>query len=235
MKQIKYEAVVTVDGVEYREPITPPKLWRGYYWRVPKLVRFFSKIEFTENCWLWRGVVTNSGYGLMGSGGGGMRTVHRFAFEFFKGPVPRGSVICHTCDVRICVNPIHLFSGSRSDNMQDATQKHRLRGPVKLTDDQVRSIRLDYAAGNVSMDALAKKHHIAVVAIWKIVRMKSHLWITPTEQEKKCIQQRICRKVTSAALETVRRRYLAGERPNDLAKAYGITATRVVQIGKHGH
>jgi hypothetical protein len=35
---------------------------------------------------------------------------------------------CHRCDVSLCVNPDHLFAGTRAVNMQDARAKGRLVG-----------------------------------------------------------------------------------------------------------
>jgi len=34
--------------------------------------------------------------------------------------------ICHTSDNRKCINPSHLFEGTRKENMQDAVTKGRL-------------------------------------------------------------------------------------------------------------
>lgn len=164
-----------------------------------------------------------------------MVLAHRYAYEIFVGPIPKSMLVCHKCDIRACVNPNHLFLGAAVDNSHDAKSKYRLRGPSKLTDEQVRDIRIKYATKKYSMATLAKEYQVVVAVIWNIVRFKHYEWVRPTKEEKNCLQARICRKVTPAAIETVRRRYLAGERPTDLAKAYGITATRIIQIGKHGY
>jgi len=37
----------------------------------------------------------------------------------------KGKDVCHTCDVRLCCNPAHLFIGTRSDNVADCVAKGR--------------------------------------------------------------------------------------------------------------
>jgi hypothetical protein len=66
---------------------------------------------------------------------------HRAAWELTNGPLKADQHVCHSCDTPLCVNPRHLFAGTASDNMQDASRKGRLAVPrprrQKFTDEQV--------------------------------------------------------------------------------------------------
>lgn len=48
---------------------------------------------------------------------------HRYAYALFRGPIPKGLLVCHTCDIRLCVNPDHLYLGTAHDNATDAVQR----------------------------------------------------------------------------------------------------------------
>lgn len=89
------------------------------------LTRLLNKIEKTDYCWLWTGASNTKGYGRFKIKGK-LYSPHRLMYEIYRGPIPTIYEVCHKCDNPKCVNPDHLFLGTRSDNMKDAYQKGRL-------------------------------------------------------------------------------------------------------------
>lgn len=90
-------------------PIMP----KGIYERTPRrpfIDRYFDKVEFTDECWLWTAAKSGVGYGLIQEGRADQKLLyaHRFIYEFCVAPIPDGLVIDHLCRVRHCVNPEHL-------------------------------------------------------------------------------------------------------------------------------
>ena len=89
----------------------------------------FVEPEPMSGCWLWIGFVNQTtGYGQF-TLDGRPRTAHSASYIIQVGPIPPGCEICHTCDVRPCVNVAHLYAGTHSDNMRDAVRRGRLRSP----------------------------------------------------------------------------------------------------------
>ena len=81
-----------------------------------------------DGCWLWRGMLTDTGYGILRVGTRMVRA-HRMAWQIATGSeVPSGNVVMHTCDTPRCVNPAHLRVGTQAENNQDRASKGRSRG-----------------------------------------------------------------------------------------------------------
>lgn len=94
--------------------------------------RFWSKIAVAgeDNCWLWlAGKKKPLPYGNFGVDGE-MVGAHRVMYEMVCGPIPKGMCVLHHCDNPPCVNPKHLFLGTRKSNVDDMISKGRFRlGP----------------------------------------------------------------------------------------------------------
>lgn len=108
--------------------------------------RFMSYIRPDGECWVWTGS-TLGGYGRIRVNGVTL-AAHRFSYELHIGPIPDGLEVCHSCDNPQCASPAHLFIGTHLENMRDSVAKKRqVRGEkcgsAKLTDDDVRKIRVD--------------------------------------------------------------------------------------------
>ncbi len=73
----------------------------------------------------------------------------RYIYTLFKGVIPEGEFILHSCDNPLCINPDHLSSGTPKENSQDMVNKGRQAkgakngGGVKLNEEKVRAIRED--------------------------------------------------------------------------------------------
>jgi hypothetical protein len=96
----------------------------------PPLERFYASAEPVPfaGCWLW------TGWTIPGRNGddrprmrlnGRLVYAYRFAYEALVGPIPEGALVCHRCDVSICVNPDHLYLGNEKTNAADAVARGR--------------------------------------------------------------------------------------------------------------
>jgi len=93
----------------------------------PLLKRFLERVEKTDSCWKWTGGRSRLGYGMIAEGKPSKRTLwaHRASYMLFRGPIPPSICVCHSCDNPSCVNPDHLWLGTKSENFRDMTEKGR--------------------------------------------------------------------------------------------------------------
>lgn len=90
----------------------------------PLAARFWSKVDKSEECWLWLGAKNKQGYGSLKISGK-MCRANRITFELTKGSIPPGLIVRHSCDNPPCVNPSHLILSTLKQNTQDMMQKGR--------------------------------------------------------------------------------------------------------------
>lgn len=149
-----------------------------------KFLRGIEKLE--SGCWrCTTASIDLRGYGhltIFHDGKYRHAKAHRFSYEHFKGPIPDGKLVMHSCDNPQCCNPDHLSVGTQSDNMQDMVKKGRglvgeKNANTKFTEADVISIYADVDAG-MTRQAIADKHGVSSVTISHIAtgRNWKHLY-----------------------------------------------------------
>lgn len=202
---------------------------------------FWSRVHKTEGCWFWTGTPAgDTGYGLWRYLGKPIRP-HRMSWMLERGAIPAGLLVCHRCDVRLCVRPSHLFLGTHSENMRDAGQKGRLQGrPTRpLRGEESPSAQFkDADVVAARQGKLGSPQQIADrfgVSVWAVYDMLSgRTWAhVSTNRSVRAYAGRfgVKNRLTASQATAIRRRYLNGDRPVDLAREYGVSASTVSNIG----
>ena len=154
---------------------------RPFYSLDKVLSIFWSKVKKTQTCWLWTGMTNRTKYPY-----GVYRRcyAHRFSWMLYFGKIPKKMCVCHKCDVRFCVNPKHLWLGTRKENNQDMWKKGRGKGKppsgernpnAKLTEIQVKQIRSLYIPKLKNSQQLADQFNVHLSTIHRIVFKRN--WI----------------------------------------------------------
>lgn len=143
--------------------------------------RFWAKVSVQESdsvCWLWVGSRTSNGrYGqfILTSVHGRTQPIgaHRAAWELTRGAIPADHHVLHSCDTPLCVNPSHLFLGTHTDNMRDASAKGRLSVPrparQKVTDAQVDEM-VDLVRGGMLQVEVARRFGVSKAFVSRVLR-----------------------------------------------------------------
>jgi len=96
----------------------------------PAKERFLLKIKPNKaGCWIWTGAQTPSVQktanprGQFSMRASRITLAHRASWLLFRGEIPAGKVVRHSCGVGLCVNPEHLFVGVVNRTHGHSTKK----------------------------------------------------------------------------------------------------------------
>ena len=189
--------------------------------------------EPNSGCWLWLGSIhENSGYAQLAMPGGVPIRAHRLAYMLFKGKIPCGLDVRHTCDIRCCVNPDHLLVGTRKQNMDDARQRGRIAKGFKLPQTKLdekhkRAIISDSREHRlVAADYKIHPTYVSILKTRSGIKTKRQLH-TFVRGEKHG-----CAILTNKQAQQIRRFYLRGWLQQRIADKFGIgqqTVSRIVR------
>lgn len=149
------------------------------------LDRFWSKVDKSGDCWIWTAGKT-VGYGCFYIAKK-HHYAHRMSYEIQYGSIPEGLCVCHTCDNPACVNPAHLFAGTRKDNLYDMMSKGRDKFQyskfndehprAKLTWEDVDKIRAMYQKGVMGKGAQAIARQLGVCKTTVLAVVTNKRWV----------------------------------------------------------
>ena len=135
-----------------------------------------------NGCALWTRGLDKEGYAITGFNYKQYR-VARLVYAAYVGIPSIGEVVCHTCDNKSCINPIHLFAGSIKDNSHDMMLKGR-HPRSKLSEDAVQEIRRRYNLFKItggsrgkSLAAIAKDYNTTASYVCMVGKRRRKTWL----------------------------------------------------------
>ena len=132
--------------------------------------------EPNSGCWLWTEGLFHFGHGKFWMGGRS-HIASRVAWQLYVGAIPKDMCVLHKCDNPGCVNPDHLFLGTKGDNSKDMYAKGRQRHqrgddrPFARLD---RAAVIDIRSGKLTGAEYAEKYGVSRPTVCKAA--KGYTW-----------------------------------------------------------
>lgn len=92
----------------------------------------FIVVDPDTSCTDWTGGKDQDSYPMFWYNGRTERA-SRALWKIVYGEIPEGLIVRHKCDNPTCLNLDHLELGTPKENTQDALERGRMTGPVKVT------------------------------------------------------------------------------------------------------
>lgn len=152
--------------------------------------RFWSHVDKSggpDACWPWLLAKGRGGYGKFTVSHTRTLIASRTAYFLTTHNEPGQLIVCHSCHFPPCCNPKHLHLNTHQGNADESVNDRRYRtGPrygevpcgenhpnAKLSDDDVRTIRLAYNTAPISYARIAKMYNVSTQCIMRIIKRRT--------------------------------------------------------------
>lgn len=154
--------------------------------------RIKDKTEYIDECWIYTGQpskikeydapVIRDNYGIN-------EALGAVAYKKLIGPIPKGKIVCHTCNKARCWNPKHLYAGTWQSNMNDKVISGRAtstRGMIynrgisnqncKISEQTAKLIK-SLLHENISVETICTRLDLTYNTVYDIKRGRSWAWL----------------------------------------------------------
>ena len=115
---------------------------------LPPIDRVIDKLLVGDDCWVFLGAKDKHGYGHIARNRGSSIPAHHITFEFFRGQIPPGKELDHTCVNPPCARPSHLDPVTHLENIRRGGNSHKTECPSGHA----------YSDENTSRDGLGRRY-----------------------------------------------------------------------------
>lgn len=206
---------------------------------IDRFMGYADTLRDTDACIEWQKKL-HDGYGQFVIQGTSYKA-HRISYEIFVGIIPWHGLselcILHECDNRACINPKHLFPGTRCDNNKDRVAKGRGRhtdgedhGGSVITDIELFDIMELYYQERWSALSIAEKYGIGSSTVKRYILGQARTKVTQkylaglSQDEMSLVGHTL---KDSEVLDILVRRFEHGWSVRDLAKRYNVGLSSV--------
>lgn len=189
-------------------------------------------VDPVTGCWLWVTRSPKKRYGWYKDA-----SAHRASWEFHFGAIPEGMHVCHKCDVKLCVNPSHLYLASNAQNLRDAFERGLVKGKKRLPPaemDQVYDLRFS----DMTQKQIGSAYGISQISVSRIWRDKGYTRGKGTWQLRDYStrrgEQAPTAKLTNIERDQIWDMRLSGWTSRDIGEAYGVSGGAISYVWVRG-